>query len=470
MRSAWRFNDLKPRVYYCQGGRDYFASRYMKKIAVALMESIPNTTVRFRTNPERYLEHEFDRDYVVTWDFESFTSNLSELKYFMDEICQALEDFPEIEVTVFDSFKGLVKLSPIQMLSEYNEAVNIESPFSIHRIIHRYSEEIDPTRNYTQRNSGSLGVAGNIGFSTAWHGFAILETVGPDKGVSVGDDGLCVINDPNKIIGPLSEVAKLHPEKCTIVEPLDEDPFRFLKRAFYREPNGRIFRDDLFNLPNSALIFRDFTGRDVRIEDEKTFFATRIAKQTGALLWAIQYSEPPLSDVELEAVRKYLVVAYRSSNLPQQGCLPGMRTIPQETRYDMYKMAVPSIRFDIFDPRIGDWLEHLLYESQQSSFNVPVMGFKTPMPLPPKDSIVFVTKGAGWSFLEDFGYIERSLLIEVKDYLTDMDRDNFRAMIKRSNHLSDKLPLYRVEVIGHIPEIFDFMFTVSIDEDIWDVY
>jgi hypothetical protein len=469
VRSAWRFNDLKPRVYYCQGGRDYFGSRYMKRIAVALMECIPTTARRLRTNPERYLEHEFDRDYVVTWDFESFTTQLSELKYFMDEIVTALEAFPEIELSCFDSYQGVIKVNPVDLLAKYNEIVNIESPFSIHRMIHRYSEDIDPTVEYHQRNSGCLGVTGNIGFSTAWHGFAILETVGPEKGVSVGDDGMAVLRNPQDILGPLSEVAKLHPEKSTIVEPMEEDPFRFLKRAFYRQPDGSFFRDQLFNLPLIAMITEIISERDIIRKDEEDFFMKRVITQASAFLWDVQQAEPPLTDEELKLSQVYLKLAYNHFQLPISGCLPGFRQTDRKSGKAVINMAVPSLQFDIFDPRIGDWLEFLLYNSLQMHFSVPVMSYKSTMPLPIKGDIVYDTKGVGWSFLEDFGYAKKDPMFELKSYLEEADRDRFRRMIKRSNFLSDLVPLYEIQILKDIPEIFDFMFTFHYESHLWEV-
>jgi len=107
MRMAWKFNELKPRFYYCSGGSDYWESRYMKKIAVELMESIESTTLGRRQNPTDIQYSLKDEDYLAIWDMSAFTSSLSELKHFLFYLVKNLEE---------DSF---IQTHPLQVLSSW---------------------------------------------------------------------------------------------------------------------------------------------------------------------------------------------------------------------------------------------------------------------------------------------------------------------------------------------------------------
>jgi len=146
MRQAWRFNDLKPRVYYCTGGTQYFRSRYMKRLAVELMESIGATARRRRTDLCSHLPQDFFSDTVVAWDFANFTSNLSDLKYFIASLCRALEDLPVHDIRVVDSREGLKHVAVHELLDEYNRVANEGAEFSIHRLINSLNIDLEETK------------------------------------------------------------------------------------------------------------------------------------------------------------------------------------------------------------------------------------------------------------------------------------------------------------------------------------
>lgn len=92
MRTVWRFNELKPRFYYATGGRMYWKTRYMKRIAVVLMECIQSTQEKRRSHPEDIQYSIEDEDYVMLWDYSAFTTSLSELKLFLYYIAKNMED------------------------------------------------------------------------------------------------------------------------------------------------------------------------------------------------------------------------------------------------------------------------------------------------------------------------------------------------------------------------------------------
>lgn len=156
MRAAWKFNDLKPRVYYAQGGKDYFHARYIKPIAVTFMEAFQMTSLEARQDPTRILNQEYYfESFITTWDLTSFTTNLSELKYFLYWITELLAG-ELCDIEILDYSEGVKTVPVIDLLRAYNENVNLGSEFSIHRIIDRFYLDLeDPYPR--QANSGMLG-------------------------------------------------------------------------------------------------------------------------------------------------------------------------------------------------------------------------------------------------------------------------------------------------------------------------
>jgi len=83
MRTAWTYNILKPRAYYCIGGTDYWASRYIKPIAIDFMNANPITHTKRRMDPCQISMHLDPEDWIALWDLESFTTSLVELREFL---------------------------------------------------------------------------------------------------------------------------------------------------------------------------------------------------------------------------------------------------------------------------------------------------------------------------------------------------------------------------------------------------
>jgi hypothetical protein len=458
VRSSWRFNELKPRVYYCQGGSGYWASRYSKRVATALMDSIPVTETQRRTRPQHYLQYNEDTDYVVVWDYYAFTTNLSELKYFLYYVAQALRDTPVHPLRLFDYREGIIEVHPSDFLLEYNEEINIQAEFSIDTMIQKFGYDEEAGRIHTQQNNGMLGVAGNIGFSTSFHGYVLMETLGPDNGVCVGDDALGISKDPfSTIIPAISEVGIIHPEKFDVLEPHHEDPFRFIKRAWFRN-GGHFIVEELFKFPIPAYADRDLSDRDIPQPSEEHPFEKRFAVMSGALLWDLQHHDELVTSDDLQIIRKYLHTGYAALHLPFGGCLPGYTKI-LEGKLVQYNFACPSLEFDKFDPRIGDWLEFLLYNAKQDTFSVPMIAPRQTFcgDFLVKGDIIYITSSRFWTALEDIEIVKIEPLFERRRHLEETDRDFYRRFIKSSLGSSQ---LCRISVIKDIPSQFDECYLV----------
>jgi len=460
LREAWKFNDLKPRLYYCQGGRDYFKSRYTKPIALLLLECIQTTKYNRRIDPTTELGADL-AEWITTWDLASFTTNLSELKFFLYWFARGLEDRCCGQIELFDYHLGQVFVDIWDLIDEYNEVVNCHSPFSIWKIIDRFAFAADfEVEDYVQSNSGSLGVAGNIGFSMANHGTVIEMSFGPDSSVCVGDDAFTIHQEaPEQVIIPtISYLGDIQYEKFESLEPEDFGPFRFLKRAIYREPSGRLYIDFLLNLPIPNYVDEQLGHRTPPIDFSPFARMKKFAIQTGQLLWSL--CDLPLEQTEripLDFLGWYLKHGYRRLGLPQNGALPGFQLrIPGRKDSERVMFAIPSLLFHEYDPRAVDWLE-FQFTKIQAAYMIPVKtprGWKPKIPDP--GDIIYTPQMKLWSALEDMGYVTTKKVYEMVFVL---DQDNKRKIslgLKRV--ISDLVSLVEVSCVRYIDIKFEPFF------------
>lgn len=435
LRSAWKFNDLKPRFYYCQGGRDYWASRYMKNIAVLLMNSIPYTTTSRRHIPETYIQDDLEEDSIVTWDFESFTTTLSELKFFLHVLADAVRG-RIVDVRLFDYKEGLVHMDIGDLIDQYNETVNFDSPFSIARVVDRFFEGVDGPSDFEQQNSGMLGVAGNIGFSTALHGYVMGMKVDSDKGVCVGDDAKASWShgDPRNVLVPhMSRLGRIHPEKFGIEPPGSEGPYRFLKRGWWRSYTG-LWRDFLIDpvilplidgrLPAGRTPPPDFTTKS-RID--------RCIKQIGKMLWDVLDKTTLGYEIhEIDLLEHFLKTIYKILDIPFGGAVPGQYfRRPRSKEIASLDLFVPSLQFEDYDPRYKDWLEFLVTTQDWSMIRIPLLAPRVlPIPVFQGEEITS-TKSLFWSAMEDLEYIETEMVFEVITVLNEANLRRIRRALKR---------------------------------------
>jgi hypothetical protein len=456
MRSSWKFNELKPRFYYAQGCRDYFASRYIKKFATALMESITATKVDTRRNPDHYVVTEPD-DFIVAWDLTAFTSSLHELRFFLYWITRAIEDRGDVSISIVDYREGKKIVSAVEMLDSYNDIVNINSPFTILRIIDKFGlhEEFDHD-HYEQQNSGMLGVAGNIGFSTANHGYAIDQVNEPSKNVSVGDDALSSIKvDPDIELFPqIEKIGTLERSKTSIIPPYEEGPLKFVKRALYRGDDG-LFIDFLLKLPLPVLIDERYGNRSPPDFDD--YKRTKIVATTvGALIWDLTTHWQELTDHDITLLTHYLQMTYHSLHLSPDGGLPGspLYINGQRIRSTYAYPPIPSAEFSPFQT---DWLEFLM--DQQVSYNITLPklspSFQAAVPDPGEEYCCTIEPTM--KVLEDLGHIEEmGMVTEEVIFLTDANKRTLRAAIKKDER--GLKPVYRYRCINDIPEHFHYAY------------
>jgi len=461
IRMAWKFNDLKPRMYYCTGGQQYWKSRYVKKIAVALMQSIPSTRVKVRTNPDLALSSDPDTDYVVTWDYTSFTTSLSELKHFLWAIARLLEN-RKIILRIFDYRKGPIFVNSWDLIDDYNECANMAAPFSIHRMLDKFIEyDEDTILTHYQANSGMLGVHGNIGFSTALHGFVICSVCGEHRCCCVGDDGLGILpQDPNlELFVQLNKLGEIHPEKFGVLHPhaQAEEHLKFLKRRFERIGNSFVL-SSLLCFPTPPYI--DGQVGD-RTRPPSFSLSDRIVKTVGqvaSLLWEVQDFENIISDVEIDVMNSFLILTYRHLRLPFDGALPGYKINPDPKLNEdsfILNTVIPPIRG--YSIRTTDWLDFLYESTPQMFFSLPRQGYPGDPPVLFAGDELECPEGAFLSALEDMKYVQLEKIFE-RVYVADISNlRRLRLMLKGER--SDLVYMVYVRVLRSMPVAFLSMFS-----------
>lgn len=459
LRSSWKFSDLKPRFYYCQGGRDYFASRYMKRIAIALMQAIPASEVHMRTNPELDIEVDETLDeHIVYWDFSNFTTSLVDLRYFLYYIAEGLRDTPVHQIRLFDYHFGEVLVHPSEMIHEYNSVVNWRSPFSLARIADDMLGDWD-SREAEQQNSGSLGVAGNIGFSTACHAFHVCIVCGRSKCVCVGDDAMGLIKeDPHDTLIPtMSRLAPIAEDKFGIIPPGSDQLFRFLKRAWYLGEDGLLRRDFLLNFPIICFIDGETHGRTVIPDTTGIDFFKKVIQSVGSLLWEVRRFGEHITHEDLSIIRLFLRRAYSFLKIDHlvRGALPGVHIV--SLGKTLTTLMIPPILIpDMFDPRTTDWAEFLINNCQQSVYVIPLICSKETRPYwPIKGDVVHAASSMLWRAFEDLGYVTIKFLFETTEILSDHGK---RALLESVLKDSGSSRMCQITIVADIPDRFRFAF------------
>jgi len=453
MRKAWKFNDLKPRFYYCKGGTAHFKSRYMKPFAIALLQSCTSTSVYRRTDPLHYLSAE-DQYFVIYWDYGAFTTSLSELKFYLAALAKGVEG--EFDVRIFDYLEGELHVQVSDLLNDYNETINCGDLFSVHRLAEALDFGIDTTSLKSQMNNGMLGVEGNIGFSMAVHGGVIAGEVG-DDGVCVGDDGIAItLDEPSvSLIPTLRTLGTIHDEKFGIIRPQNTGPGKFLKRGFVREA-GQFFKAILLDFPISAFIDEEYMDRTVPPNLTDQTRLERVAIQIGQLLWKIHLFGQEILDEDLYVFKIALTTIYLQVGFPLEGSLMAfsIRGKPGLT----VRRALPPIISNTFDPRDRDWLE-VLMDFHQGPITIPLFA---PVPERPRkieqgESVWVDGRNKGFKALEDLGYVELEEQYETFQYVSEESRRKLRQMIGRLRMKSLRR-ICRMKCLVDIPTQYDFLF------------
>jgi hypothetical protein len=234
LRMAFKYNDLKPRLYYARGSDQHPSSRYIQEIANILIDSLP-CTHRFSRFFLSSIQGESGETAFI-YDYASFTSGMEELKSALESLSKLCDG---IEIITVDTYRGLVSQDLGKLLREYNSQCNDFVPFDIRRVSGLSSEETEP---YPRHTCGMLGIPGNISFCTLFHGIHLSVILGSlSKGKAVGDDagGWNLIKKKENLIEMLSNLGSISAPKMNFWKPggdpdKEDETWHYVKRPIDR--------------------------------------------------------------------------------------------------------------------------------------------------------------------------------------------------------------------------------------------
>jgi hypothetical protein len=462
MRKSWGFGDLKPRLYYCKGGLAHHASKYMKDITVTIMDALDITHVDNRRRPWEFLEGE-EFEHIVYWDLTAFTSTLSELKHYLYYLSCAIEDYGARPLFAVDYHLGLVEMSLPEVIRSYSEVVNILHPITVTRLLDRFVHDVEDLE-YDMVNSGPLGVDGNIGLSTACHGYAmLLESEGPRKDVNVGDDGLSLRAEHPKhgLFPRIRTIGHMHDEKEGIIPAFDWTTVgKFLKRRLERVDGG-IWIGELLSLPIPNLVDGNY-GFRTPPTDSDTRRIFKIMKTCGSVMWSITGDCRNMSHRDYHLVSIYLQELYRRIGADVRGSLEGFTPHKSACFSDdspgFIRVAYPPVVFDSeFDPWYGDWLLYLLHrDAAIAHVVINTLTCQARIEKPYQGDLVYTARDPHYGVLEDLGYIVTEEIKRSLDLTIEGDRESFLDHVLCRK--KDLVPMISISVVEPIPSKFDFMF------------
>lgn len=360
VRSAWKFNDLKPRVYYAQGFTQFHASKYIQRLFSMMVDLFDNTHTFGRFNTSSVDLSDADLAYI--YDYSAFTSTLHELKHFTSALASF---FRGTKVRVLDTYSGIVEVDVGDLLDCYNDTCNDFAPIDVADL---YSIE----EAVLYHNTGMLGVPGNITSSTLLHGIHLSLIVGSIRhNKVVGDDafgahGHYSAVDIEEIPEVLQNLGKMAVEKMESwkLNEDDEDPgdWHYLKRPVYRVSSRLIF-GDLYHFPGLDIIlgerqpYRNFKYRTL-LERVKIY-----SNQLFYLFRSLQASPQDMSSHSLNLLNQCIKASHIALGIERNGHHP-----------DLPNMILPLNRYS------ADWMVEWFDAHDDEAVNVPVESCEQSIP------------------------------------------------------------------------------------------
>jgi len=480
MRQAWFFNDLKPRTYYCLGGNDFFHGMYIQALSNLFCAMFPSTNPFTRFSVERIGSLNYD-DLLVTYDYTSFTTSLQELQFFLFWLAEHVGDVP---VAYLDVFCGVKESSLRHILHDYNQAVNQHQMFSIERFQHM--EELITLR---QGRSGSLGVKGNIVFSTTLHGLSLADiTNTPDDDCCVGDDALCKIQAwyIAIFITCVNNLGTIHPEKFTTIAPIRPDEersqyaeqFKFLKRPLNLDHNNipRLGTLDFFPSVADAMFPEGDGIHTVTPGFDEFTTAKTFAMQVGRYYrnHCGHASNLILEDGTSELILQFFGRVYGEYGLPLCGGIPGNFVVKKQFGFDQAGdyFCPPVDTVDVFDI---PWMEILLGRFYGQKMTLPVTCGGT-MPPPPEVCMGQKFRATSdvqvLSLLVDLGVLEKE--VEVRwEFFDQATCEEFMLKMEGGGRNTGEPLLSTYTVISEPPDwwtdIVSYEYPENLPEDPLDI-
>jgi len=237
VRTAWKYNDLKPRVYFAQGGSTFQSSKYVQDIFNSIADTLEvvHTKNRFFKPTEELTK----TDSLIIYDYASFTSTIQEIVSFLNELSNF---FRGVNVFLVQG-RGLIAKDLGELLAEYNQECSVYAEFDLGRVA-KFDDEAPFLLGHS---CGMLGIPGNIMSCTILHGIHLaFISQSLNNCRCVGDDALFfrqIDNRLDKMIleAQLQNIGQVTMEKTEFFEYDIEDDYDLRAWQFTKRPLLRCF-------------------------------------------------------------------------------------------------------------------------------------------------------------------------------------------------------------------------------------
>jgi hypothetical protein len=356
LRQAWKYNDLTPRTYFALGGTHFHASKYIREIANSLCNAFPETNFKTRFSIHRIPIT--SEKLAFTYDYSSFTSNLTELKYFLTELAEYTRG---VQISVIDSRKGPILRDLGELLDSYNLSVNVQGEYTINRF---FPDILTPLNHM---KAGMLGVYGNIALSTNLHGLHACQLCGDTSECNcVGDDVFGCgtaesFEDFADAVTSLGETnlskTKSWPYRDEFREDieLEDRSWPYTKRPLTRFEN-RMNLATAYFLPIFGAVIPIIDGvHDIQSEEFLPEHYRLLSLQMCSF-YRQMFACPPTQE-EIPILRSYCWALYTMMRIPEGGVLPFERfSLPSST--SISGLLLPNLGyFESFDVWAGFGIE-----------------------------------------------------------------------------------------------------------------
>jgi hypothetical protein len=352
MRSAWRYNELKPRIYFARGGKTFHSSKYVQAIFNTILESFPEVA-----KVDRYLEPSIiiaPNETSVIYDYESFTSSLEEIKNFTAQLALFMG---EVEVTIIDSESGPMQTTVGEILWQYNLDCNTYAEFDAEKLVR--------SLEFRQlfHTCGMLGVPGNISSCTLLHGILIRFIAGIGKGRSVGDDGKMYVDlgadhqlGLDQLFRHIQTIGRLQPTKVFDFKHYDIEfdqieaySYQFIKLP-YRRIDCRMLSGTLYVLPNPFILL---AFQDKYHVHDKSPESERLKKYgKGLARFLMKFTDEDQDIIEADEARIHSMISATRSQFYKR-FVHGNPTLPRFKHF-LRNLDGPEVELAKFD--IGEFI------------------------------------------------------------------------------------------------------------------
>lgn len=422
VRYAWKYNDLKPRVYYAIGATAYNAAKYVHHVFDELVKISRSTHPKSRYSFAGFSQLSFPENTFIIYDYASFTSRMVDFREFVAEFGRFMNG---AKGKIYDTRHGVIEVDLGHLILQYNDACNQDGAFCISRI----SEKMGcPTEKYVvleHKVAGMLGVFGNIVGCTALHGIVGVQICGSDEdGNFIGDDAGIVVKEMEwfeipQIREAIRSIGEIADDKFEIFDGNDEDfddrdSWHYVKRPIGVERGGikqGWMPEFPLLAPARGLHLDHVTVKLPEFRLRRRVFVRQVTRFLNSIHAHRSEVEPEDWDLTLFILQE----AYGKLQLPVRGAVPRLenRWIDGRPHGDDV-VVIPPITPDVLEK---GWRQ-VLQENQdvlEGTIRIPRFEAEDQIPRELTEGSIFVFRSDRvLSLLDKVGVVTKRMLIEER--------------------------------------------------------